>query len=159
MIDFGIELEGSVALEKRLDQLRANASDLRPAFERIRDDFRRMMERTFSSEGGSNASGKWKPLSPGYAAWKARHYPGKTILRLSDKMRDALTGEGEGAIEEITEGSLTLGADVRSKGGYPYPLAHQEGRGRNPQRKIIDPTPGDIARWMAIMKAHLGYYR
>lgn len=40
----------------------------------------------FASQGG--IFGKvWKPLSPVYAAWKAKHYPGRPPLELTGTMR------------------------------------------------------------------------
>lgn len=46
----------------------------------------------FDSRGGIIGE-SWKSLSPKYAAWKSKHYPGKGILEATGKMRRSFKSE------------------------------------------------------------------
>ncbi len=48
----------------------------------------------FDTEGASTAGGRWKRLSPLYARLKARAFPGKTILRRTDRLHGSYTSSG-----------------------------------------------------------------
>lgn len=96
---------------------------------------RRLNREQFLAEGRGK-SGRWKPLSAAYLKWKSLNFPGKTILRRTDRLFKAATS---------SIGSTTRG--VRTSLGYsftytilvPYSDAHQKGIGV-PQRKIFDPN-------------------
>src|SRR5688572_5161043 len=66
---------------KRLD-------DIQTPLRQIVEDYFDIESRWFNSEGG----GKWKPLSPRYAAQKRKVAPGAKILVLSGLMSDQFTG-------------------------------------------------------------------
>lgn len=52
---------------------------------------RRQEKAIFASQGAAGASGRWPKLSPGYAKWKRRVFPGKKILVLSGEMKERFT--------------------------------------------------------------------
>ena len=91
----------------------------------------------FLSEG----RGEWDPLSEPYATYKAETHPGKTILRRDDTYIQAATSAAHpGNIFESTPTEMTWGVDegwFESRFGYDYPAAHEEGRGRLPQRQVF----------------------
>lgn len=122
-----LEVLGEDALDRTLVSVEA-AQDMRPAFEEVAEEFLRAERRQFASEGGFG-SGGWAPLSPPYAAWKARHYPGKPILRRTDELFRSLT-QGP-AVRVITPTLLRLGSDVAH--GPP----HQLGKGV-PRRRPVE---------------------
>jgi hypothetical protein len=66
--------------------------------------------RTFRSEGSATGpKRRWAALSPRYAAWKSRRFPGRPILVLSGALRRALTQTGRGALVKSSKGSLEVG--------------------------------------------------
>ena len=94
--------------------------------------------RIFVTEG----YGTWAPLSPKYAVWKAKHYPGKSILRLTDAYFKASTQKGEGGnIAHYTKDYMEWGADLgyfESLVGFPYPIVHEKGGSKHPQRAVYE---------------------
>jgi len=92
--------------------------------------------RVFVTEG----YGTWAPLSYQYALAKAINYPGKTILRRKDRYFKASTRKAApGNIYDRDANKMTWGADLSWFAGaydYPYPIAHEEGRGNLPPRPV-----------------------
>jgi hypothetical protein len=86
------------------------------------------IRQTFDSEG----HGKWRPLSPEYARWKARRYPGKTLLRREDNYYNAATQRDHpGNLHRATPTEMEWGVDpgfFMTIAGFPYPLAHEDDR-------------------------------
>lgn len=80
---------------------------------------------------GGPPSKRWKPLDPGYRAWKARHYPGAGTLVRTGRLRDSLTVAGQG-VETAGPRSATIGTRV------PYAKYHQRGTRSMPARPIVD---------------------
>jgi hypothetical protein len=143
------EFAGDVQLDRTLARFEA-ADDARPAWEALARKFAAMERRQFSTEG-AYGSGGWPDLSDKYAAWKERHYPGKTILRRSDELYKSLTERPFG-VEVIEPGFMVLGTDVRSEDGFPYAEAHQQGTGRLPQRRPIEFRESDRAEWVKVLQ-------
>lgn len=76
------ELE--ISLSRRIRKLQS----LQEPLSRIVKDFFNEEKKWLDSEG----EGSWVPLSPGYAAWKKQHYPGRRMLQRTGRMYDELTG-------------------------------------------------------------------
>lgn len=104
----------------------------------------------FATGGSGPEMGPWAPLSPSYAAWKAKHYPGAPLLVRKGALRAALTDSGApGARRDISDDSLAFGTS-----GIPYASAHQSGSvaghltaGNLPARPVFDFGP-DFERAM-----------
>lgn len=83
----------------------------------------RDIRRNFETQG--SYVGGWRPLDPGYASWKAKHYPGKTILRRTDALFRSLSFDGSqagaGGIFVADETTLVVGTSI------PYAQYHQFG--------------------------------
>lgn len=104
----------------------------------------------FAGEGVGPA-GRWPPLSASYARWKMRHFPGKTILRRTDRMYKSLVQKTSDSIQRISMTELELGTAV------PYASFHQRGTTRMPARMIVDLNEAQKVR---IMKAiHLVLFK
>ncbi len=120
--------------------LKRAAEDLRPAWPGVIARFQAQMSRRFETEGGSGPSGRWAPLEPRYARWKARHFPGTKILERTGATRRSLTSAGSGAVIEKRPLSLFLGSTV------PWAPYHQP----DPKRRMfIEPTDREAAEWVA----------
>ncbi|MFN3652226.1 MAG: hypothetical protein ACK47B_21825 [Armatimonadota bacterium] len=158
---FTFNVAGEVQFRRELPGLVARLQDWTPAFERIAEHFREHMAEVFASEGSANAAGKWRDLSPRYAAWKAKHYPGKTILVREGVLQRALTRRNaKGSLRRIGKNTLTVGARVRTPNGrWDLGLIHQEGSsdGRVPQRKIIAIPPSVQARWLQFLREEMSW--
>lgn len=93
--------------------------------------------RIFATEG----YGSWPPLSPAYARRKAKHYPGKRMLRRKDTYFRAATKRAAGNIFEANADQMIWGIDLgyfASRFGFPYPIAHEKGGPNLPQRAIFE---------------------
>lgn len=93
--------------------------------------------RIFATEG----YGTWPPLSPAYARWKARRYPGKTILRRKDRYMQAATRKRYGNIFEVHRDFMIWGVDLgwfAAQFGFPYPVAHERGGASLPARPVFE---------------------
>lgn len=77
----------------------------------------------FEAEGRGPNRGKWKPLSQTYAKWKAEHYPGRTILRRTNRLYNALTkSRNGGALRYYTAREMRFGTAL-----VPHASFHQVG--------------------------------
>lgn len=136
---------GDTQIDRTLDGIEAAAADMRPAWEVLRDRFLTLERRQFATQGGY--SGGWAPLSPRYAAWKAKHYPGKTILRRTDDLFRSLTEGPEIVILE--PGYMVLGSAVE------YGPYHQEGAGRLPRRRPVELPDRERREWVKVIQAYI----
>jgi phage gpG-like protein len=145
---FTFEVDGVEQISRGFSRFADGVRDLSPAWNDIAKDFHDVEAKQFESEG-SSGSGGWRPLSPRYAAWKARHYPSRGILVRTGTLRGSLTGKNEGYIERKAPLELTLGTAVS------YAAAHQRGTRRMPRRPIIELNEGDKRRWSKFVQATL----
>jgi phage gpG-like protein len=134
---------GDAQLDRRLERMTGHTEDARPAFEAIRESFLAAERRQFSTQGGY-ASGGWAPLSPRYAEWKARHYPGQPILRRTDELFRSLT---EGPEINVIEPQFALFGSA-----VPYGEFHQHGTARMPMRKPVELPEALRRRWVKILQ-------
>jgi len=158
-LTFTFEVAGETQIRRRTDGLMERVEDFSPAFERIAEHFRAHLVQVFESEGGATRRGRWADLSPGYARWKAKHYPGRSVLIREDKLRKAMTQEGApGNVEEIGPTTLVMGGFRRTANGrWDVATTHQKGRrdGSLPARPIIDLPEQVKGRWMQILRDHV----
>jgi phage gpG-like protein len=145
---FTFEVDGVRQLDRVLTRFGERASDMSPVFKEIAADFRRMEAEQFSSEGSRSGS-PWAQLSPDYAAWKAKNFPGKAILQLSGLLLESLTGNNPYSVEEISKTQMLVGTRV------PYGIWHQRGTTRMPARRPIQLTEDDKMRWMKMLQLYL----
>lgn len=133
---FGLHLTFSVPglAERRvaISRFASEVQDFRPfwngAFKALWFEERR---RDFALEGQATGPA-WAALSPKYAEWKHRHFPGRPILTRSGQLRAALTAsDAPDSIWRADATSLEVGTSV------PYGIYHQRGTHRMPQRPPI----------------------
>lgn len=133
---------GEEQIDRTLVRFIEAAEDATPVWNVLADRFLVLEGRQFASEGGY-ASGGWAPLSAAYAAWKAKNYPGKTILRRTDDLWRSLT-QGP-AIRIIEPRFMVVGSDV------DYGEYHQTGTGRMPRRRPIEFTDAERREWVRLI--------
>lgn len=145
MITITIETIGDERFVRAFDRIASDIKDMRGAFELIWEDFVEIEQRIFDNSGPG-----WVPLSPAYAAWKEKHYPGEPLMRLTHRLVNSLTGvdqaDSQDTVKDIRALEATFGTRV------PHALAHQRGvPGRLPQRKVVSLAETDKRRWSLII--------
>lgn len=150
LVKIRFEIMNEVQFSRAFESAATQMKDLSPAFEIMAKDFYETMAHIFEAEGAYEEREAWQDLSPAYAIWKKRHYPGRKILELTGRMKRSLTVPGtEDGVLNITPEEMTIGTRL------PYAVFHQTGRGRLPQRKIIELTDKERLRWTQIMSKFL----
>jgi phage gpG-like protein len=144
---FKLSFYGDVQLDRTLARMQENPKDARPLWEALANRFAAIETRQFKS-AGRYASGGWSPLSPRYAAWKAKHYPGAPILTRTAALRNSLTRRPFG-VDIIEHKSMAVGSDV------DYGKYHQNGEGNNPQRRAVELTENERRRWMRALQRYV----
>lgn len=153
MLTLTVERTGLQTLSRVGQGLRAAADiDFTPFFERtVEPDFERIQLDQFASQGARGEGGSWAPLSPAYAAAKARRFPGRPILEASGRMKGSLTQQGHpDSFRRITRNSYERGTSV------PYASAHATGTSRMPARAPIGVTEADLDRWSVSLGDFVG---
>ena len=133
-----IDFSQVVRLEVRLTELQRRLGDLSSFFKGFAErHLEPSTERVFTTEG----YGMWPELDPKYAARKSITHQGQTILRRDDAYFDAATTIGHpGNVLEVSPTELVYGVSggyFQSSFGYNYPLGHEEGIGRLPERPVF----------------------
>lgn len=148
MLTIKLEVENEVQFQRTFTRYVSQLRDLRDTWPGVVTDLRDIAQEQFGGEGIGD-SGKWPALSPRYAAWKRRHFPGKSILRRTDRLIESLTGNRADSIVEARPDSLEFGTRV------PYAIYHQRGAGRLKRRKIFDLNERQRTRIMKTIQKRL----
>lgn len=150
MIQFDVTMPNGAQLGAKLDTLAKQLDDFRPLWDLLEENFYETAGYLFDSEGASGEHGKWAPLSPRYAAYKAAKWPGRKILERTGLLRESLTKRGAaGQFLTQDQGTMIIGTTVK------YAAAHQFAKKR-PIRRPIDPSKNDVERWAMIAEMWLG---
>ena len=150
LVKIRFEVANEVQFSRAFEFAQEKQADFTHPFELMSDDFYKSMSEVFSSEGAYEERKHWQELSPAYAAWKMRHYPGKKILERTGRLKRSLTVKGgEDSVSNITPSELAIGTRV------PYAILHQMGTKRLPQRKIIELTEKQKLRWVRIAHKYM----
>lgn len=152
-VTFEFGVLGDTQVKRTLADYAEAAEDMSPLWEKLATSFQGIERRAFHSQGATSAGG-WAALSPAYAAWKARAYPGKTILRRTDALYRSLTERPFG-VEVIEPHLMRLGTDVKSDTGFDYPRAHQQGTARMPRRRPVVLTEADRRNWVRALQRYI----
>lgn len=144
-VQLTFRLLGDTQLDRTLEGIEDRTGDLRPAWEALRGRFLAVERHQFESQGGY--SGGWAPLSPRYAAWKSRHYPGKTILRRTDELYHSLTAGP--AIAVLEPDRMILGTDVA------HAEPHQRGGRHLPRRRPVELADAERREWVKVLQSFI----
>ena len=157
------EVTGADGVKKGLAAIQNAIEDLTPFwrdvfapkyFAAVQDLF--STSGTPRGEGGRFSGAPWARLTPAYAVWKAKNYPGLPILTRTGRLKESLrwSGVGLGAegIFEATPSFAIAGTSV------PYGPAHQQGTGKMVARPFLpQPDPAVFAplmlKWILKAKA------
>ena len=117
----------------QLEQFQEHLSDAEPMFRALAAQVAKANREQFDKQGAYYGA-LWAPLSPAYAAWKAKKYPGQPLMVLTGELRSSLTERPFG-IEEITGSRMVVGT------GLSYASYHQRGTDTLPARPLIGMNP------------------
>jgi phage gpG-like protein len=147
-VDIVFDIRGDEQLRRSLSRFGEHAKDLSEPFREIVKDFYKVEKKQFESEGGYG-SGGWQPLSPRYAAWKAKKHPGRPLMVVSGLLKESLLGENPYSIENVTPKSMEVGTVVN------FAIYHQKGTSKMPARQLIQLTDADKKRWVKYIQKYL----
>lgn len=116
MIGLTIKQTGTEEVRTMLSRVLVAAENISPAFPEMEAAFRQMESAAFLTEGATTATGSWRPLSAKYAAWKRARFPGKTILRRTDRLFHSLVRRGPGSYVESSPKRLVIGTSIEYAG-------------------------------------------
>lgn len=142
-----LEFYGEEQVNRTIARTTDRIRDARPLWEELADRFGKQEARQFRSEGRA-ASGGWAALSPRYAAWKARRFPGKRILERTGDLRRSLTERPFG-IEVLKRRYMIVGSDV------DYGEYHQKGGANLPRRRPVEFTENARRTWVKAMQRYI----
>jgi phage gpG-like protein len=145
MSTFRAEIIGFDRVRLLSRKLRAGMRDMRPLLTGyIEPDFYEIEKQQWATQGARGGI-RWRPLSPNYAAYKAKKHPGRGVLVVSGDLRDGLTRRGgKHQLRRLTPRSMELGT-TSPVAGY-----HQGGTRRMAAREVIRITTQDERRWQGL---------
>jgi len=142
MVVVSIETIGEERFIRGFNRIKKQIVDMRPVFEKIATYFWAREKQIFAREGDPEG---FKPLSAAYKAWKQKHFPGRKIMQLTERLRNSLIGEKQAVAQDtikiVKKKSAEFGTQV------PYTHRHQMGTFGMPQRKIVQLTEKDKMWW------------
>lgn len=110
----------------------------------------RQVTRAYTSEGVTSG-GAWARLSPGYARWKSRAYPGRKILVRTRETRERFTQPSNPAHirQFLPPFSYQFGAVSGVQAAHEYGIG-SPGQ-RLPVRRILRKTQADLAAFQKVL--------
>jgi phage gpG-like protein len=147
MLLIRFDIIGDAAVERVLENMRMRVENAKPAFDAIGDLLAEAETKQFETEG-DYGSGGWAALSPKYAAWKAKHYPGKPILEATGALRGSLTSRPFG-VEEVSATRAVFGTDIE------YAAYHQTGTEKMPARPPMQLPEAERQKWIRLFQNYI----
>jgi len=143
LLTIRVTIMGEEVVARALSRFGEGIKDFRPAWEQIQINFAEIEEQQFATQGARGGT-PWAPLSPNYAAWKEKYFPGLPILQLTRTMWGQFA-VGTGMIADIMPMYMRLAPTL------DYPLYHQRGTAHMPARRVVQLTEEDKRGWMKIL--------
>lgn len=126
-----LEVRGVDVTARKLSRLGRRAVDMRPAFDRIADEFIEGERRRFSTGSG------WAPLASATKARKRREGLDPRIMHATGRLEGVLTRRSAaGQVLVIDRDSITFGLKGGRSKGYAGVIS-QRGRKSQPVRKVV----------------------
>lgn len=149
MVEVSIKTIGTENFVRGFNRFEAQMKDMREVFEILAVDFGDIVTKNFAMKGTPE---KWRPLSPGYAKWKAKKRPGAPMLVFNGDLYESLRGVRDpggraNTIRQIYPKRAEFGT-IDPKAAHHHfgaPRAHL------PRRKVVQLTEMDKKRWARII--------
>ena len=130
---FRVEVLGEEVFNRAFNRI-DSLSDLRPVFPPLIDEFYRIEQEQFDSEGAAGGQ-RWQKLSDNYVPRKEKQFGSLPILQATGDLMASLTDfEAPDVVLRITPDELGIGTNV------PYAIYHQSRRSRKklPRRPLVN---------------------
>jgi len=150
MLDMELTIHDA-ELQRAITGLGRSINDWRDAWPGVAEALRGMVREQFESEGVRGPQGGWAPLSKAYAARKAKEYPGKPLMRATDRLYDSLVGDSADAVFEVTARTLILGTVV-PYAAFSQPASREASGEKRSQRALYDLAEVDLLRVAALVE-------
>jgi len=147
MLSIKFTMLGDVALARAVSRYGDAVRNFKPVWQKIREDFHRIEAAQFDTKGGRSGT-PWAQLSPRYAAWKMKYFPGMPLLQLTGLMW-AQFAVGTGMRTIIEPLKLLMAPTMQ------YPVYHQQGTKSSPMRKVVALTEADKSSWMKMIHNYI----
>lgn len=135
-------------VQRQLIEIADRGGDARPVLRKVAEEFRDDQRANFARGGRP----RWKPVSPEYAAWKARNGYGTQVGVLTGGMRDSFINEGDPYNLEVVKND-------RLRVGSTNPVGHLFGGKhkvhKQPKRKLISLTPTRRREYLQMVQDYL----
>lgn len=141
MFKLEADILGTRQIDFAVSNLLRKVTDFRDLWPSMVTVLHGVIKRNYDAQGAGSPRGRWAPLSPKYAKWKAEKRPGRPILVFDGVLRASLTQRGaEGSIVETSQPM-----SMRVSTSVPYAVYHQRGVPENnlPMRRPVDLSPRD----------------
>ncbi len=133
-------------LARGLKKLFFSLQNFKPLWNEMKKDFYSIEMKQFLSEG----RGRWRPLSPEYAAWKNAKYPGRPLLVLRGDLKRSLVSQSHSdSVYKPTRSQMEIGTSAQ------YASYHQTGTSKMPARKPIDFTQANKVKFIKRMQEYV----
>jgi phage gpG-like protein len=130
---------------RSLNNLEGAMNDFTDALNECADDFYRVAEEAFETEGRSLGN-PWRPLTQASLATKSGRYGNKGILERTGALKNSLTNRNDpNAVCVVEPMRLTIGSDVKTEGDAQISLLKLHQYGWN--KPEIVPTHAKALRW------------
>lgn len=138
---------GAEPFARQLRRFSDHLQDATPAFAAMAEyQVKTVNARQFAEKGTPETGGRWSPLSPPYARFKARVRPGRPLLVFDGDLKREMTIPGKG-VYEIRRSGMTVGTDL------PYARYHQNGTPTMPARPLMGtPREADTRQFEKILQ-------
>jgi len=148
MVIVSITTLGGERFVRGFNRFAEEMKDLTEPFGAIAEDYAEIAGRNFASEGSPE---KWAPLSPRYAARKAKLRPGRPILQFDGTLYASLRGVADGSGPDTVRLIYPKRAEIGTM--VSYAIHHQFGAPRAglPRRSPEQLTERDKERWGRII--------
>lgn len=142
----GFGVERSV---RAINDVAGRAVDLYPVMLYIAEDFERVMEEQFETEGASTGS-EWAPLSEEW--WDHKVSVGKDhgTLQYNRNLVDSLTNSSApGAVRDVSSDEVTMGTSIW------YGAFHIYGTHKMPRRNFMRIPANTQRHWVAVLNRYV----
>lgn len=143
-LQFTVDIEGARELDRTLPGVLKRVSDWRPFFRKFLVEYRLTRVRLLRAEGAFDGEKRWPDLSAAYARWKAREYPGRTMLMRTGALARAAS------YPETSETAQQLVIAIAND----YAIYHQsrEPREKLPRRPLFSLTGREKTRMVGRLR-------